>query len=70
MAALAATRLVDEPIILRVPPSIVANESGISSALDETPMLDPQLARIGIIIAQTWVRLRAGLRTRATARPV
>mmetsp|Transcript_32659 Transcript_32659/g.85820 ORF Transcript_32659/g.85820 Transcript_32659/m.85820 type:complete len:235 (-) Transcript_32659:570-1274(-) len=54
-AALAATRLVDEPIIERVPPSIVANDSGMSSCDALRPSDADQLWTIGMSIAQTGV---------------
>mmetsp|Transcript_54859 Transcript_54859/g.126317 ORF Transcript_54859/g.126317 Transcript_54859/m.126317 type:complete len:239 (-) Transcript_54859:141-857(-) len=57
-AAPAATRLVLEPMSVMVPPSIVANESGISSCFDETPRAAPHSIRMGIIIAQTGVLFR------------
>mmetsp|Transcript_44450 Transcript_44450/g.110622 ORF Transcript_44450/g.110622 Transcript_44450/m.110622 type:complete len:317 (-) Transcript_44450:140-1090(-) len=54
-AAVRATRLVDEPISVIVPPSIVANESGMSIPLAGRPSDAVHCARIGIIIAQTGV---------------
>mmetsp|Transcript_1344 Transcript_1344/g.2893 ORF Transcript_1344/g.2893 Transcript_1344/m.2893 type:complete len:215 (-) Transcript_1344:141-785(-) len=57
-AAPAATRLVLEPISVIVPPSIVANDSGISSCLDDTPRAAPHSTRTGKSIAQTGVLLR------------
>ena len=54
-AAPAATMLVDEPMRESVPPSIVANESGMSSEGAGTLSERAQSRTIGIIIAHTGV---------------
>ena len=46
---------VEEPIIVSVPPNIVANDNGISKAPGVTPTEPAHSLRIGIIIAQTGV---------------